>query len=56
MKERLIKLLELKSIITLLLVCTGVYGFVKGLVNNDVVVSWVAMVLVYYFQKDKNKE
>jgi hypothetical protein len=54
MRERFIKLLELKSIITLILVIAGVYGFVTKTIAADVFTGWVGMILVFYFQKDKS--
>jgi hypothetical protein len=53
MKERLTKLLEVKTIITLALVFGGLYGFTTGMINTDVFGGWVGMILIYFFQKDK---
>ena len=56
MKERLNKLLEVKTIITLVLVFGGLYGFLTGLIGADVFGGWLSMTLVYFFTKDNKKE
>lgn len=56
MKERLGKLLEVKTIITLTLVFAGVYGFVSGQIGSDVFGGWIGMILVYFFRKDETKK
>ena len=55
MKERLNKLLEVKTIITLTLVFGGLYGFVTGSIGADIFGGWLSMILVYFFAKDSNK-
>ena len=51
MKEKLTKLLELKSIITLLLVCFACYGFMVEKITPELFATWVGMVLVFYFTR-----
>jgi len=51
MKERLIKLLELKSIITLVLVGFACWGFATSKISAEIFTNWVAMVLVFYFTR-----
>jgi len=55
MKERLAKLIEVKTLITFALVGGGLYGFVAGLIGPDVFGGWTSMILVYFFSKDANK-
>lgn len=55
MKERLTKLLEVKTLITFALVGGGLYGFIAGLIGADVFGGWCSMILVYFFSKDANK-
>lgn len=56
MKERLMKLIEVKSIVTLTLVGASTYGFLNGLIEKDIFAGWVGMILVYFFNKDKKGE
>lgn len=56
MKERLIKLLEVKSIVTLVLVLAATYGFLTGSIEKEIFSGWVGMILVYFFNKDKKGE
>lgn len=54
--NRLLALIEVKSIITLILIAAAVGGFFIGVISGEVFSGWVGMVLVYFFNKDKNKE
>lgn len=57
MKEKLAKLIDLKSIITLALAGTLVYGFVVGKIETKDFLIYVAMVFTYYFaKKEKGDE
>lgn len=57
MKEKIAKLIDLKSIITLILAGTLVYGFIVGKVETKDFLIYVAMVFTYYFaKKDKGDE
>lgn len=53
LKERVLKLLEVKSIVTLVLVFSATYGFLTGIVERDIFAGWVGMILVYFFNKDR---
>jgi hypothetical protein len=53
MKERIIKLLEVKSIVTLSLTAAATYGFIVGKVPTELFGTWFGMILVYFFNKDK---
>lgn len=54
MKEKIIKLIDLKTIITLALTVALVWGFVIGKVETKDFLVYVAMVFTFYFtKKDK---
>lgn len=51
------KLIDLKSIITLALTSTLIWGFVMGEVDSKEFLVYVTMVLTFYFaKKDEYKE
>lgn len=52
--DRLVKLLELKSIISTMLVSAATYGFVKGLVSVEVFIALVVSVITYYFTRKES--
>ena len=51
MKERIAKLIDLKSIITLALAITLIYGFVVGKIEGKDFLVYVTMVFTFYFAK-----
>ena len=51
--ERLIKLLEVKSMVTLILVVVGCWGFVNEIISGEVFAGWVSAIMVYFFNKDR---
>jgi uncharacterized protein (DUF486 family) len=53
MKDRLAKLIDLKSIITLALVSVFCIGFLKGVIAADKFAEMVLLVLTFYFAKGK---
>lgn len=55
MKEKLSKLIDLKSIITLIMVIASVYGFITKLISAELFATWVGMVLTYYFVRKETK-
>ena len=55
MKEKFVKLIDLKSIITLALTSALIWGFVVGKVDGKEFLVYVTMVLTFYFAK-KDKE
>ena len=55
MKERIVKLLEVKSIVTLMLVSAATYGFIAKIVPVELFATWVGMILTYFFSKEKNQ-
>lgn len=54
--KRISALLEVKSIITLALVLSAVWGFVNKMIPIELFGGWVGMIFIYFFQKDKGKE
>ena len=57
MKEKIAKLIDLKSIITLALAGTLIYGFIASKIEAKDFLIYVAMVFTYYFaKKDTDKE
>lgn len=55
MKERIAKLIDLKSIVTIIMVVALVIGFFLDRVNTEQFVPLVTMILTFYFAK-KDKE
>ena len=56
MKERLAKLIDLKSIVTLCLTVLLIYGLVSNKFESKDVFTIVVMVFTFYFAKKDNKE
>ena len=55
--ENIAKLVDLKSIITLALAITLIYGFIVGKIESKDFLLYVTMVFTFYFaKKDSNKE
>lgn len=56
-KERIAKLIDLKSIITVLMVTALVVGFFKGKISSNELIPLVTMILTFYFSKrDKGSD
>ncbi len=55
MKERIAKLIDLKSIITILITVCMVYGFAVGKISNEQFMQIAIMIFTFYFAK-KDKE
>lgn len=55
MKNKIVKLIDLKSIITILMALSLVIGFFKGMVSTEVFIPFASMVFTFYFTKP-NKE
>lgn len=51
MKEKIAKLIDLKSIITLIMIIALVIGWFKGMVSSEQFVPMVSIVLTFYFAK-----
>ena len=55
--EKIAKLIDLKSIITLALAITLIYGFIAGKIDGKDFLVYVTMVFTFYFaKKDERKE
>lgn len=55
MKQKIAKLIDLKSIITLLLISGLMYGFITGKISADDFMEIVSIVIVFYFAKTDKK-
>jgi hypothetical protein len=53
MKEKIIKLIDLKSIITLLMTVSLVVGFFMDKISTDVFIPFASMTFTFYFTKKK---
>lgn len=51
MKNKLIKLLDLKSIVTLVMTIGLLYGFIANKINSEQFVTFVTMIFTFYFSK-----
>lgn len=49
MKERIAKLIDLKSIITIIVTCALVYGFVVDKIDSENFMTIITMVFTFYF-------
>jgi hypothetical protein len=49
MKERIAKLIDLKSIITIIITCALVYGFIADKINSENFMTIITMVFTFYF-------
>jgi hypothetical protein len=55
-KERLAKLIDLKSIVTILLTGALIYGWLEGKVSSEQFVPFCTMIYMFYFTKKKEGE
>lgn len=56
MKEKLIKLIDLKSIITILMTISLMIGYFMGKIETDVFVPFASMTFTFYFTKKPTSE
>ena len=56
MKDKLIKLIDLKSIITIVITIALIYGFIANKVDTKDFLVYVTMVYTFYFTKKKEGE
>lgn len=56
MKEKIAKLIDLKSIVTIIMTIGLIYGFIVGKIQADQFITLVTMVFMFYFQKKKGSE
>lgn len=54
MRDKISKLIDLKSIITIIMVVALVIGWYKGMVTSEQFVPLVTMILTFYFAKKGN--
>ena len=55
MKEKIAKLIDLKSIVTMAMTGALVFGFVVGKIQADQFITLVTMVFMFYFQKKESE-
>ena len=53
--KKLAALVEVKSIVTLVLIFVGCWGFMTNLISGEVFSGWVGMILVYFFNKERKE-
>lgn len=56
MKEKIVKLIDLKSIITILMTISLMIGYFMGKIETDVFVPFVSMTFAFYFTKKNTNE
>lgn len=52
-KEKIAKLIDLKSIVTILMTVALIYGFIKKMIEPDQFVQLATMIFMFYFTKKK---
>ena len=55
-RERIAKLIDLKSCITILVTSGLLYGFITGKINSEQFMVIATMVFTFYFAKKDKKE
>lgn len=56
MRQRLAKLIDLKSIVTIMITATLIYGFITNKIDSQDFMLIVAMIFTFYFSKKKDGE
>lgn len=56
MRQRLAKLIDLKSIVTMMITATLIYGFITNKIDSQDFMLIVAMIFTFYFSKKKDGE
>lgn len=56
MKDRIAKLIDLKSIITIIITIGLIYGFIVNKINSQEFLTIATMVFTFYFAKKDNGE
>lgn len=56
MKERIAKLIDLKSIVTILITGALIYGFIVDKIEPKDFMMIVAMIFTFYFSKKKESD
>lgn len=55
MKEKISKLIDLKSIVTLLMTITLIIGFLTNKINDEQFMTIATMIFTFYFSHKVNK-
>lgn len=55
MKNKIAKLIDLKSIITILITGSLIYGFLTGKISNEQFMTIATMIFTFYFAKKDNQ-
>lgn len=55
-QEKIAKLIDLKSIVTIIMTVALVYGFAVNKIQADQFITLVTMVFMFYFTKKKESE
>lgn len=55
-QEKIAKLIDLKSIVTIIITITLVYGFIANKIQADQFITLATMVFMFYFTKRKENE
>ena len=53
--QKIAKLIDLKSIVTLMITIALVYGFIVGKIKEEQFITLATMVFMFYFQKRSEK-
>ena len=56
MKQKIANLIDLKTLVTLILISGLLYGFIVGKISADDFMEIVSIVIVFYFAKPSKKE
>lgn len=56
MKEKIAKLIDLKSIVTIIITIALVYGFAVDKIQADQFITLATMVFMFYFTKKKENK
>lgn len=54
-KEKIAKLIDLKSIVTLSITGALIYGFINKMIEPDQFITLATMVFMFYFTKKKDE-
>ena len=56
MKEKISKLIDLKSIVTLIITIGVIYGFISNKITSEQFMTIATMIFTFYFAKKKDGE
>ncbi len=56
MKEKISKLIDLKSIVTLIITIGIIYGFISNKITSEQFMTIATMIFTFYFAKKKDGE